>query len=267
MIKSLEEIFLIRESSQLVSKMLGMIALEIFPGRNTLFLDRLAEEFIRDHGGIPAFIGLYDFPNTLCVSTNEEVVHGIPSNNPLYEGDIVSIDCGVLINGYYGDQAYTFKVGDVDTTTKKLLEVTKRSLYIGIASCKKGNYVGDIGYHIQNFVEQKGYGIVRELVGHGLGKKLHEAPYVPNYGRKGLGEELVEGMVLAIEPMVNQGTHNVKFHKNEWTVTTLDKQLSAHYEHNIAIINGRAVLLSTYQYIYDSLGIKSKEEEPFNYSF
>lgn len=262
-IKSLEEISLIKESSQLVSKMLGMLALEIYPGRDTLYLDKLAEEFIRDYGGIPAFIGLYDFPNTLCVSTNEQVVHGIPNHKPLYEGDIISIDCGVLIKGYYGDVAYTFKVGDVDIITKKLLEVTKRSLYIGIAACKKGNKIGDIGNQIQNYVEEKGYGIVRELVGHGLGKKIHEEPLVPNYGRKGLGEEIVEGMVLAIEPMVNIGTHNVKFHKDGWTITTVDKQLSAHFEHNIAIINEHAVLLSTYQYIYDSLGIKSKEEEPF----
>lgn len=263
MIKNLEEISLIKESSQLVSKMLGMLALEIFPGRDTLYLDKLAEEFIRDHGGIPAFVGLYDFPNTICVSTNEQIVHGIPNHKPLYEGDIISIDCGVLINGYYGDVAYTFKVGNVDTTTKKLLEVTKRSLYIGMASCKKGNHIGDIGNKIQNYVEEKGYGVVRELMGHGLGKKIHEDPLIPNYGRKGLGTELVEGMVLSIEPMINNLTHRVKFHKDGWTVTTLDKQLSAHFEHNIAIINERTVLLSTFQYIYDSLGIKSKEEEPF----
>lgn len=262
-IKSLEELFLIKESSQLVSKMLGMLALEIYPGRNTLYLDKLAEEFLRDNGGIPAFLGLYDFPNTLCVSINEQVVHGIPNHKPLYEGDIVSIDCGVLFNGYYGDVAYTFKVGDIDTSTKKLLEVTKRSLYIGISSCHIGKNIGDIGNNIQNYVEEKGYGVVRELVGHGLGKKIHEDPLIPNYGRKGLGEEIVEGMVLAIEPMITQGTHRVKFQKDGWTVTTLDKQLSAHFEHNIALINERTVLLSTYNYIYDSLGIKSKEEEPF----
>lgn len=263
MIKNLEEIYLIKESSQLVSKMLGMLALEIYPGRETLYLDKLAEEFIRDNGGIPAFVGLYDFPNTLCISTNEQVVHGIPNHKPLYEGDIVSIDCGVLINGYYGDVAYTFEVGDIDTPTKKLLENTKRSLYIGMSSCKIGNYIGDIGNNIQNYVEEKGYGVVRELMGHGLGKKIHEDPLVPNYGRKGLGKELVEGMVLSIEPMVNQVTHSIKFHKDGWTVTTLDKQLSAHFEHNIALVNERTVLLSTYQYIYNSLGIKSKEEEPF----
>lgn len=262
-IKSLEEIYFIKESSQLASKMLGMLALEISPGRNILFLDKLAEEFIRDNGGKPAFIGLYDFPNTLCVSTNEQIVHGIPQHKFLYEGDIVSIDCGVLINGYYGDVAYTFKVGDIDTPTKKLLEVTKRSLYIGISSCKKGNYIGDIGNKIQNYVEEKGYGVVRELGGHGLGKKIHEEPLIPNHICKGLGEELVEGMVLSIEPMVNNGIHSVKYHKDRWTVTTLDKQLSAHYEHNVAIINERTVLLSTYNYIYESLGLKSKEEESF----
>jgi len=261
-IKNLEEIVLIKKSSQLVSKMLGFLALEILPGRDTLYLDKLAEEFLRDNLGIPAFVGLYDFPNTICISSNEQVVHGIPNHKPLYEGDIVSIDCGVLLNGYYGDMAYTFNVGDVDSATKKLLEITKRSLYIGISSCKIGNYIGDIGYNIQNYVEEKGYGVVRELVGHGLGKNIHEDPLIPNHGRKGLGEELVEGLVLAIEPMVNQGTHRVKFHK-DGSVTTLDKQLSAHFEHNVALINERTVLLSTFNYIYDSLGIKSKEEEPF----
>lgn len=262
-IKSLEELFLIKESSQLVSKMLGFLALEIYPGKDTLSLDKLAEEFIRDNGGIPAFLGLYDFPNTLCVSTNDQVVHGVPNRKPLYDGDIISIDCGVLFNGYYGDVAYTFQVGVIDTNTKKLLEATKRSLYIGISSCKIGNYIGDIGNNIQNYVEEKGYGVVRELVGHGLGKKIHEDPLIPNYGQKGLGEELVDGMVLAIEPMINQGTHRVKFYKDGWTVSSLDKQISAHFEHNIALINERTVLLSTYKHIYDSLGIKSKEEEPF----
>lgn len=262
-IKSLEEVSLIKESAQLASKMLGMLATEILPGRETLYLDKMAEEFIRDNGGIPAFVGLYDFPNSICVSTNEHIVHGIPNHKPLSEGDIVSIDCGVLLNGYYGDVAYTFKVGDVDITTKKLLEITKRSLYIGISSCKKGYYIGDIGHKIQNYVEDKGYGIVRELVGHGLGKEIHEDPMIPNYGKKGLGEELIEGIVLSIEPMVNQGINNIKSHKDGWTISTLDKQLSAHYEHNVAFINERTILLSTFQYIYESLGIKSKEEEPF----
>ncbi len=262
-LKSLEELFLIKESSQLASKLLGLLALEIVPGINTLYLDKLAEEFIRDNGGKPAFPGLYDFPHTICTSPNEQVVHGIPNNNPLNEGDIVSIDCGVLFNGYYGDVAYSFRVGEVATPTQKLLEITKRSLYIGISSCKRGNYIGDIGNNIQSYVEEKGYGVVRELAGHGLGIHIHEDPIIPNYGRKGLGEELVEGMVLAIEPMINQGTHRIKYHKDRWTVSTLDKQISAHFEHNIAIINERTVLLSTYKYIYDKLGIKSKEEEPF----
>lgn len=262
-IKNLEEVYFIKESSQLASKMLGMLATEISPGKETLSLDKLAEEFIRDNGGIPAFIGLYDFPNSICVSINEQIVHGIPNHKPLSEGDIVSIDCGVLINGYYGDVAYTFKVGDIDITTKKLLEVTKRSLYIGISSCKKGYYIGDIGNKIQNYVEEKGYEVVRELVGHGLGKSIHEDPIIPNYGKKGFGEKIIEGLVLSIEPMVNQGFNNIKHNKDGWTISTLDKQLSAHYEHNIAFINERTVLLSTYRYIYDSLGIISKEEEPF----
>lgn len=259
-IKKTEEIELIKKSSLLVSKTLGILAKEIQPGINTLYLDNIAEQFIRDNGGIPAFLGLYNFPNTLCVSPNEQVVHGIPNKIPLKEGDIISIDCGVLMNGYYGDQAYTFEVGDVNIEIKKLLKVTKKALYLGIKECKIGNHIGNIGFAIQNYVEKHGYSVVRELVGHGLGKMIHEDPQVPNYGKKGQGQKIFEGMVLAIEPMVNKGSNKIIQHKDGWTITTLDSSISSHYEHNIAIINGTPSLLSTFKYIYKSLGIFSTEE-------
>ncbi|WP_103327561.1 type I methionyl aminopeptidase [Bacteroidetes bacterium endosymbiont of Geopemphigus sp.] len=262
-LKNADEISLIRESAQLVSKTLGMLASEIRPGIDTLYLDLMAEAFIRDHGGIPGFLGLYNFPNTLCISPNEQVVHGIPNDKVLREGDIVSIDCGVLMNDYYGDHAYTFEVGEVKPEIKELLKATKDSLYIGINACRKGHRTGDIGYAIQNHVEQYGYGVVRELVGHGLGKQMHEDPQIPNYGSKGHGMKLAEGMVLAIEPMINQGTHRVRFHKDGWTVTTADKKPSAHFEHDVAIAEGKPILLSTFDYIYKALGISSKEEAPF----
>ncbi|XCI75698.1 MAG: type I methionyl aminopeptidase [Flavobacteriales bacterium] len=261
--KTLEEIELIRRSALLVSKTLGMLAQEIKPGINTFYLDSLAEQFIRDHGGVPAFLGLYGFPHTLCVSPNEQVVHGLPNKTPLREGGILSIDCGVLMGGYYGDQAYTFEVGEVAPETKQFLQVTKESLYLGITACSRGRRIGDIGFAIQNHVEEYRYSVVRELVGHGLGRKMHEDPQVPNYGIQGQGKKLVEGMVLAIEPMVNQGTHRVVFHRDGWTVTTADNQPSAHFEHDVAIIDGSSCLLSTFQYIYQILRIDSDEETPF----
>ena len=208
LIKTLEEIELIRESAQLVSKTLGMLASEIKPGINTLYLDNLAESFIRDHNGVPGFLGLYDFPNTLCISPNSQVVHGIPNKEIIKEGEILSIDCGVLKNGYYGDHAFTFTVGEVDKEILELLETTKQSLYVGIEQFKAGNRVGDVGYAIQNYNESKGYGVVRELVGHGLGKEMHEKPEMPNYGKRGSGKKFKEGMVVAIEPMINMGTPN-----------------------------------------------------------
>ncbi|XOD69106.1 MAG: type I methionyl aminopeptidase [Flavobacteriales bacterium AspAUS03] len=262
--KTLEEIELIYQSALLVSKTLGILAQEIKPGIDTLYLDGLAEQFIRDHGGIPAFLGLYGFPHTLCVSPNEQVVHGLPNKTPLREGGILSIDCGVLMEGYYGDQAYTFEVGEIATETKQLLQVTKESLYLGIAACRHGHHIGDVGFAIQNHVEEYRYSVVRELVGHGLGRKMHEDPQVPNYGRQGQGKKLIEGMVLAIEPMANQGTRRVVFHRDGWTVTTADNQPSAHFEHNVAIIDGLPCLLSTFQYIYQALGIDSDEETLFH---
>lgn len=263
LIKTLEEIELIRESAQLVSKTLGMLASEIKPGINTLYLDNLAESFIRDHKGVPGFLGLYDFPNTLCISPNSQVVHGIPNKEIIKEGEILSIDCGVLKNGYYGDHAFTFTVGEVDKEILQLLETTKQSLYVGIEQFKVGNRVGDVGYAIQNYNESKGYGVVRELVGHGLGKEMHEKPEMPNYGKRGTGKKFQEGMVVAIEPMINMGTPNINQLNDGWTILTRDNKPSAHFEHNIAIVNGKPKLLSTFDYIYDSLGIKSDEEIPF----
>ena len=262
-LKTKEEIELMRESALIVSKTLGMLAAEIKPGVSTLELDALAETFIRDHGAEPGFLGLYDFPNTLCMSPNAQVVHGIPTTTPLEEGDIISIDCGALKNGFYGDHAYTFAVGEIDPETEKLLRVTKESLYVGIDAFRAGNRIGDLAYAIQNHCEKEGYGVVRELVGHGLGQVMHESPEVPNYGRRGRGKKFVDGMVLAIEPMINGGTHRIKQLKDGWTILTADGKPSAHFEHDVALVDGKPELLSSFQYIYDALGIESEEEKPF----
>jgi len=261
--KTREQIELMRESAQIVSKTLGMLAKEVKPGVTTLHLDKLAEEFIRDHGAHPGFLGMYDFPNSLCMSPNAQVVHGIPNEKPLVEGDIISIDCGALKNGFYGDHAYTFAVGEIAPETKKLLEVTKESLYVGIREFKAGNRVGDVGYAIQKFTEDHGYGVGRELVGHGLGAKMHEDPEMPNYGRKGRGKKFVEGMVVAIEPMTNLGTRRIKQLPDGWTILTADNKPSAHFEHDVALIDGKPELLSTFSYIYEALGIESNEEDEF----
>jgi methionyl aminopeptidase len=262
-LKSLEEIELMRESALIVSKTLGMLAGEIRPGITTLHLDRLAETFIRDHGATPGFLGLYDFPNTLCVSPNEQVVHGIPNNQPLQEGDILSVDCGALKNGFYGDHAYTFPVGKVAAATQQLLEVTKKSLYIGIENFVLGKRVGDLGFAIQDYTESFGYGVVRELVGHGLGRAMHEAPEIPNYGKRGRGKKFQNGMVIAIEPMINQGSKDIKHLSDGWTIKTKDGLPSAHFEHNVALIDGKPQLLSTFDYINETLGLVSDEEKPF----
>ncbi len=263
--KTREEIELMRESALVVSKTLGMLAKEVKPGVTTLYLDKLAEEFIREQGAIPGFLGLYGFPNTLCVSPNSQVVHGIPNDTPLQEGDIISIDCGSIKHGFYGDHAYTFSVGEVSPEVQKLLKVTKESLYIGIREFKANNRVGDVGYAIQKYCESFGYGVVRELVGHGLGTKMHEDPEMPNYGRRGRGKKFVEGMVVAIEPMINMGTHKTRHHRDGWTITTRDNKPSAHFEHDVALIDGKPELLSTFQYIYDALGIESDEEKEFRH--
>ena len=262
-LKNREEIELMRESALIVSKTLGMLAGEIKPGISSLELDAKAEEFIRDHGAVPGFLGLYDFPNTLCMSPNAQVVHGIPNKDPLKEGDIISIDCGSLKNGFYGDHAYTFAVGEIDPKTEKLLRITKESLYKGIAEFKNGNRIGDLAYAIQNHAEAEGYGVVRELIGHGLGTEMHEGPEVPNYGKRGRGKKFLDGMVLAIEPMINRGSHRIKQLNDGWTILTADGLPSAHFEHDVALIDGKPELLSTFQYIYETLGIESDEETPF----
>lgn len=259
--KTREEIELMRESAQLVSKTLGMLAPKIVPGAIPLELDKMAEEFIRDHGGEPGFLGMYGFPNSLCMSPNAQVVHGIPSKDPLKDGDILSVDCGVYMNEFYGDHAYTFAVGEVDSDTQRLLADTKESLYVGIREVVVGNRIGDIGAAIQEFTEARGYGIVRELVGHGLGRKMHEEPQVPNYGRRGRGKKIQEGLVIAIEPMTNLGTHRIKQLKDGWTILTADGKNSAHFEHDVAVVNGKPEILSTFQYIYDALGIEPEEYE------
>ena len=244
--RSEDEIDLIRESSLLVAKTHAEISALIKPGVTTLQLDKIAEEFIRDNGGVPAFKGYSGFPNTLCASLNEQVVHGIPNDNPLNEGDIISMDCGVFMNGYFGDSAYTYEVGEVSEEVKNLLIRTKESLYKGIEQAVSGNRVGDIGFAIQKHVEQFGYGVVREMVGHGVGKNLHEEPQVPNYGKRGRGIMLKEGLVIAIEPMINLGTRRIKQLSDGWTIITADKKYSAHFEHTIVVRKGKAEVLSSF---------------------
>lgn len=249
-LKTDEEIELLRISNQMVAKTLAEVAKIIKPGISTLALDKRAEEYIRDNGAVPGFLGYAGFPGTLCTSVNDEVVHGIPSEKVvLKEGDIISLDCGVYKNGFHGDSAYTFAVGEVDDDVKKLLETTKKSLYLGVEQAIAGRRIGDIGSTIQQYCESKGYGVVREMVGHGLGKDLHEAPEVPNYGRKGNGTMLKSGMVICIEPMINLGTHKIIIERDGWTTRTRDRKPSAHYEHAIAIREGKADILSSFEYI------------------
>lgn len=262
-IKSREEIEIMREAAQMVSKTLGMLAGEIKPGVTTKRLDQLAEQYIRDHGALPGFLGLYDCPCTLLTSVNEQIVHGLPTDRPLEEGDVLSADLGAIVNEYYGDHAYTFEVGEVAPETKKMLDATKESLYIGINEFRAGNRVGDVGYAIQTFAEAKGYSVVRELVGHGIGKKMHEGPEMPNYGRRGRGKKFAEGMTVAIEPMINLGKKEIKQLKDGWTIVTRDGKPSAHFEHDVAIIDGKPEILSTFYYIYKALGIESDEEDQF----
>ena len=254
--KSEEEIELIRESSLLVGKTHAAIAGLIKPGVTTLELDKIAEEFIRDNGGIPAFKGYGDFPNTLCMSPNEQIVHGIPNDNPLNDGDILSVDCGVLMNGFYGDSAFTYEVGNVKEEVKKLLQVTKESLYKGIEQAVSGKRLGDIGHAIQDYTESFGYGVVREMVGHGVGRNLHEKPEVPNYGKKGKGIKLKDGLVIAIEPMINMGTKSIHQHADGWTVTTADGNISAHFEHTIVVRKNTAEILSSFKEIEKVLNKK-----------
>jgi methionyl aminopeptidase len=251
--KTEEEIELIRESSLLVAKTLAEVAIHIRPGIPTLKLDQIAEGFIRDHGAVPGFKGYQGFPYTLCMSPNEVVVHGFPSSKELKEGDIVSIDCGVLKNGFFGDSAYTFAVGQIDENVRHLLKTTYQCLNLGIEKAVEGNSVGDISSAVQKHAEKAGYTVVRELVGHGVGRALHEAPEVPNFGTRNGGPLLKEGLVLAIEPMINLGKRFVVQEKDGWTIRTADRKPSAHYEHTVAVGKEKAQVLSTFSYIEKAL--------------
>ena len=245
-VKTEEEVELMRESSLLVGRTLAEVAVLVKPGVTTLQLDAIAEEFIRDNGAVPGFKGYGGFPNTLCTSVNSAVVHGIPNDSPLEDGDVVSIDCGTLKNEFYGDSAYTFEVGEVKPEIQKLLRVTKECLALAIEQAVVGKRIGDIGAACQKHAESFGFGVVRELVGHGLGRALHEAPEVPNYGRRGNGPRLIDGMVLAIEPMINLGGREIRTHEDGWTIVTLDNMVSAHFEHDIVVRKGQADILSSF---------------------
>lgn len=247
--KTEEEIELLRESSLLVGKTLAEIAKHIKPGVETLFLDKIAEDFIRSHGAVPGFKGYNGFKHSLCISVNDEVVHGIPSRRVLQDGDIVSVDCGTLKNGFYGDSAYTFGVGNVSEDKKRLMEATKESLYRGINAAIEGKRIGDIGFEIQSYVESLGYSVVRDLVGHGIGRKMHEKPEIPNYGKQGTGMKLSSNLVIAIEPMINMGVRNVIQERDGWTIRTADRLPSAHYEHDVVVRKGKAEILSSFDEI------------------
>ncbi|MDR1380024.1 MAG: type I methionyl aminopeptidase [Tannerella sp.] len=254
-LKTDEEIELMREANQLVGKTLGELAKYITPGVSTLQLDAIAETFIRDHGALPAFLGYGGFPNSICTSVNEHVVHGVPSDKiTLKDGDIISIDCGTVLNGFVGDSAYTFCVGEVSEEIRKLLRATRESLYKGIEQAIAGNRVGDISHAVQTYCETRNYSVVRELVGHGCGRRMHEDPEVPNYGRKGCGSLLRNGMCICIEPMINQGSRNVVFEHDGWTVRTKDRKCSAHFEHCIAIRPGGPQILSSFDYLEQIVG-------------
>jgi methionyl aminopeptidase len=255
-IRTLEEIELLRRSNLLVSKTLAEVSKNIKPGVSTLDLDKIAETYIRDNGGIPGFLGYNKYPNTLCTSLNGVVVHGLPGKDILKNGDIISIDCGVILNKYYGDSAYTFAVGEISDDAKRLLQITKQSLFLGIEQAIEGKRIGDIGFAVQSHCEKNGYSVVREMVGHGLGTRLHEAPEVPNYGKRGSGPLLKKGMVLCIEPMINQGSRRIHQDKDGWTVRTSDGKNSAHFELAVSIDKDKADILSTFKYIEEVLGEK-----------
>ncbi len=248
-LKTAEEIEKLRASNILVSKTLAEVAKHIEPGKTTLEIDRIAETFIRDHGARPAFLGYNGYPKTLCTSVNEQVVHGIPSGYLLQEGDLLSIDCGVILDGYYGDSAYSFAVGEVSGEIRKLMDITKKSLLLGVEQAVSGKRTGDIGNAVQTYCEAHGYSVVREMVGHGLGRNLHEEPEIPNYGRKGTGVMLKKGMVICIEPMINRGKRHIFQEADGWTIRTRDRMPSAHFELAVAIDNGEPDILSTFKYI------------------
>lgn len=255
--KSVEQIELIRKSSLVLSKTHAEVAKAIRPGVKTIELNKIAEDFIRSQGGIPAFLNHHGFPASLCISVNDQVVHGFPGTYELREGDVISVDCGVILDGYYSDSAYTFPVGEVREEVKDLLRVTKECLVLGIEKAVAGNRIGDIGFAVQEHAEKHGYGVVKELVGHGVGIKVHEKPEVPNYGRRGTGTKLEEGMVLAIEPMINLGKAGVKFWRDGWTVSTADAKPSAHFEHTVAVKRGKADVLTSFDFIEEVLKQKN----------
>lgn len=250
--KTSEEVQIIKESADILGRAHGEVAKYVKEGVKTSFLDKIAEEFIRDNDGVPSFKGYNGFPASLCISVNEVVVHGFPSEYELKDGDIISIDCGVFHQGFHSDSAYTYPIGEVSPSVIDLLKATKDSLYLGIEKAVFGNRIGDVGNTIQKFVEAKGYTVVRELVGHGLGRNLHEAPEVPNYGKKGSGPQLNAGMVIAIEPMVNLGTRNIVQERDGWTIRTADRKPSAHYEHTVAIFEDKTEVLTTHKYIEEN---------------
>ena len=257
-LKTDEEIELLRISNQIVAKALAEVAKLIAPGVSTAQLDKVAEEFIRDNGAIPGFLGYGGFPKSICTSVNDQVVHGIPSEKViLKEGDIISVDCGAYTNGFHGDSAYTFPVGEVKSEIMDLLRTTKESLFLGIEQAVEGKRMGDIGFAIQSHCEAKGYSVVREMIGHGVGRNLHESPEVPNYGRKGNGTMLKTGMTIAIEPMINLGKRQLVFENDGWTTRTIDRMPSAHFEHSVAVRKGKADILSTFEYIEQVLGNKA----------
>lgn len=250
--KTSEEVQLIKKSADILGRAHGEVAKYVKGGVKTSFLDKIAEEFIRDHDGVPSFKGYNGFPSSLCISVNEVVVHGFPSDYELKDGDIISVDCGVFHQGFHSDSAYTYPIGEVSPSVIALLKATRDSLYLGIEQAVAGKRIGDIGCAIQKFVEAKGYTVVRELVGHGLGRKLHEAPEVPNYGKKGSGVPLKAGMVIAIEPMINLGTRNIVQERDGWTIRTADRKPSAHYEHTVAIFENKTEVLTTHKYIEEN---------------
>lgn len=254
-LKTDEEIELMRAANQLVGRTLAEVAKIIAPGVSTKTLDKRAEEFIRDHGATPAFLGYQGFPGSMCISVNDQVVHGIPSHKTiLQEGDIVTLDCGTKLAGFTGDSAYTFAVGEISEEVHKLIKTTKESLYVGIEQAVAGNRTGDIGYAVQRYCEARGYHVVRELTGHGIGVNLHESPEVPNYGKRGTGTELRNGMCICIEPMINIGSKNVVQERDGWTIRTKTRKPSAHFEHCVAIRDGKADILSSFDFIAEVLG-------------
>jgi len=255
--KKESDLEMMRKSADLLGRAHAEVAKSVAPGIKTKDLDKIAEEFIKDNGAYPSFLNYGGFPGSLCISVNEVVVHGIPGNYELKDGDIISIDCGVFLNEYHADSAYTYPVGEVSKEVLSLLKTTKESLYKGIEQTKVGNRLGDVSYAIQSYCEKKGYSVVRELVGHGIGKNLHEKPEVPNFGNRGRGIKIQDGLVIAIEPMINLGGRKVVQERDNWTIRTKDRKPSAHYEHTVAVVNGEPEILTTFKYI----------EEVFQYSY